>query len=154
MAALGDDAVALGAVALARRKIRRDPFNKQFNILPDYPTVELKEGRLTVGRRSYDGGVCIFAGGKVKKRKSLAEMTKPVTVKQVARACVGGPEVVFVGADTDQGDVLAAEAEQYLRQRAIDVQVLPILQAVEAYNACKRRKSALLSLAGQADASS
>ncbi|MHC4985892.1 MAG: ROK family protein [Planctomycetota bacterium] len=154
LAALGDDAVALGAVALARRKIRRNPFSKQFNVLPDYPTVELKEGRLAIGRRSYDGGVCILAGGRVKKRKALAEMTKPITVKQVTRACVGGPEVVFVGADTNQGDVLAADAEQYLRQRAIEVQVLPPLQAVEAYNACKRRKAALLSLAGQADSSS
>ena len=50
LSALGDDAVVLGAVAAARKRVRRSPFKKRFFVKPKYP--EISRARL---RRDHRG---------------------------------------------------------------------------------------------------
>ncbi len=73
LSALGDDAVVLGAVALARKLVGRSPFKKRFAVAPRYPEiVRAGAGEITVGRKTYRRDVYIPVNGKTKKRgKSL-----------------------------------------------------------------------------------
>ena len=75
LSALGDDAVGLGAIALARKLVGRSPFKKRFAVTPRYPEiVRTGGGEITVGRKTYNRDVYIHVNGKVKRRsKSLSE---------------------------------------------------------------------------------
>ena len=58
LSALGDDAVVLGALALARTHAGRDPFDKRFGVAPKYPRIErARFGEVTIGRDTYDRDV-------------------------------------------------------------------------------------------------
>ena len=149
VAALGDDAVALGAVALARCAVGRSPFRREFLVRPRYPRLrQSKSGQIAVDDKTYPGDIAVRVDGRVKKPK--ADMRKTaggalrIEPRGLARACKGGPEVVFVGQGEARRAKLTQASEQFLRRRAIECEVLATSLAVEAYNRCKRRKAALL----------
>jgi glucokinase len=150
LSALGDDAVVLGAVALARKRAGRSPFKKRFSVAPRYPQiVRAGGGKITVGRKTYGRDVFIGVNGKVKKRgKSHSTQhdgsTAAVHPKELRKVCRGGPEVLFLGAGQQGKMELTAEAERYLGQRAIRCEMLPTAAAAEAYNRSKQRKAALM----------
>ncbi len=149
-AALGDDAVVLGAVALARKLAGRSPFKRRYAVAPRYPEiVRASVGEITVGRKTYRRDVYIPVNGKPKKRgKSLCRehdgQPPIIHPKELQKVCRGGPEILFVGAGKEGKVELSQEAQRYLTQRAIRCEVLPTAQAVEAYNRSKQRKAALM----------
>ncbi len=150
LSALGDDAVVLGAVALARTLAGRSPFKRRFTVAPRYPEiVRASVGEITVGRKTYRRDVYIPVNGKTKKRgKSLCRehdgQPPIIHPKELQKVCRGGPEILFVGAGKEGKVELSQEAQRYLSQRAIRCEVLPTAQAVEAYNGSKQRKAALM----------
>jgi glucokinase len=150
LSALGDDAVVLGAVALARKRVGRSPFKKRFHVAPRYPEVVFAGcGEITVGRKTHRRDIYIHVNGKVKKRaKSFARprhgQPRPIRPKELRDLCRGGPEILFIGAGKEGKVDLSDEAQQYLSRRAIRLEVLPTTQAVEAYNRSKQRKAALM----------
>jgi len=152
LSALGDDAVVLGAVALARSAVGRSPFKKQFAKTPEYPKVEPPAfGRITIGKDTYEQDVYIRATGKVKKRKkSLAKerygSSHTIGVEEIEKVCRGAPELVIVGTGMSGGAELHESARRFLEQRAIEYQVLPTPEAVEAYNQSPRRRAMLVHL--------
>ena len=150
LSSLGDDAGVLGAVALAREHIGRSPFGRPLAAGVASLSITRSEfGRITVGMETYDGDVYIRTNGKVKTRKKkLAKRlygdSHVIGPEEAAEVCKGAPEVLFVGAGHSSCVELNAEAEQYLRRRGVACQVLPTPQAVDAYNACRQRKAALI----------
>ena len=69
LSALGDDAVVLGAVALARKQVGRSPFKKRYRVEPTYPEiVRFSFGQIVVGKKAYDHDIYIPVSGKVKSR--------------------------------------------------------------------------------------
>lgn len=150
LSALGDDAVVLGAVALARMKVNRSPFKKKFAVAPEYPEVAWAgKGELAVGGTTFDRDVYLLADGTVKKRKKkFAGEGNPashqVEAGELERACRGGPEVLFVGGGETGAVQLSEDAQRYLRHRSIECRVLRTPEAIEAYNRCGQRKAALL----------
>ena len=150
LSALGDDAVVLGAVALARKLVGRSPFKKRFAVAPRYPEiVRASAGEITVGRKTYRRDVYIPVNGKTKKRgKSLCRehdgAGQSIRPKELQKVCRGGPEILFVGAGKEGTIELGEEAQRYLSQRAIRCEVLPTAEAMEAYNRSKQRKAALM----------
>ena len=150
LSALGDDAVVLGAVALARKLAGRSPFKRRYAVAPRYPEiVRASVGEITVGRKTYRRDVYIPVNGKPKKRgKSLCRehngQPPIIHPKELQKVCRGGPEILFVGAGKEGKVELSQEAQRYLTQRAIRCEVLPTAQAVEAYNRSKQRKAALM----------
>ena len=146
LSALGDDAVVLGAVALARKLVGRSPFKKRSPSRPRYPEiVPHRLGEITVGRKTYRRDVYIPVNGKMKKRgKSLSRehdgVPQAIRPKELQKVCRGGPEILFVGAGKEGKIELGEEAQRYLSQRAIRCEVLPTPEAVEAYNRSKQRR--------------
>ena len=70
LSALGDDAVSLGAVALARMSIGRSPFKRRYAVSPNYPPISQPcAGEVAVGGKTYAHDVYITVDGLVEKRK-------------------------------------------------------------------------------------
>ncbi len=150
LSALGDDAVALGAVAAARKLVHRSPFKKKFHVRPKYPEIgRAGFGEIAVGRKTYGRDVYIMVGGKVKKRKKkLARefygSAHKIGPKELEAVCQGGPEVLFIGAGMSGKVELTEDAQRFLSQRAIKCDILPTPKAAENYNRSKLRKAALI----------
>jgi len=150
LAALGDDAVVLGALALARQLAGRDPFDERFLVRPTYPQIDgARFGQVTIGGQTYERDVYINVNAKVKKRKkSLAKQvygsSHIVGPQELERVCRGGPEVLFVATGHSGQVTLSDDADRYFAQRLIECRALPTPEAIEAYNACDQRKAALV----------
>jgi len=150
LSALEDDAVTLGAVALARRKVKRDPFKKKFTIAPDYPKLKRGQGgEVVVGDTVCHRDVYVRVNGIIKKYKGFEKQAggdggRTVGPDDLGRICKGGPEVVFIAAGAGDDVRLTDEGEAFLKRRAIDVEVKPTDEAIEAYNRCDRRKAVVI----------
>jgi glucokinase len=150
LSALGDDAVVLGAVALARSLARRSPFKKRFAVTPRYPSMARpRPGEITIGGKVYTRDVFIRVDGEVKKRKKHAaghdhDAGHTLQAKEVEKACRGGPEVLFVGTGESGSLKLSDEALRFLGHRSIECKALPTPQMAEAYNKSNKRKAAVI----------
>ena len=150
LAALGDDAIVLGAVALARQRIGRSPFDRRFQTAAMYPPVAQPEpGQLSVGDTAYAGDVTIRVNGKVKAFKKALDPTgrglaRRLGLEALAKTCQGGPELLIIGAGCAEKVVLPEDSQQYLTRRAIAPLVLPTDKAVQAYNTSPKRRAAIL----------
>jgi len=150
LSALGDDAVVLGALALARQQAGRDPFDERFVVKPTYPRIDgASFGEVTIGGQTYDRDVYLTVNAKVKKRKkSLAKevygSSHTVGPQELERVCRGGPEVLFVATGHSGQVALSDDADRYFAQRLIQCRALPTPEAIEAYNDCDQRKAAIV----------
>jgi len=150
LSALGDDAVVLGAVALARKQVGRSPFKKRFAVRPEYPRIDHAAfGEITVRHKTYSHDIYIAVNGQVKKRdKALAKETygsaHTIGPKELEKVCRGGPEVLFIGTGRSGKAELTEDARRYLAQRSIRCEVHPTPEVVEAYNRCGQRKASLI----------
>jgi len=145
LAALGDDAMVLGAAALARMKVGRSPFKKRYAALPTYPSIGRSGAKLTVGPWRIAGDFCVRVNGQVKKRKKHSQQADPSAIGagELAKACKGGPEVIYIGCGRGASATLTEDARRYLARRVIGCELLATDLAIEAYNGSKCRKAAL-----------
>ncbi len=153
LSALGDDAVVLGAVALARKKVGRSPFKRRFHVEPTYPEINrFGFGEVVIGHKAFKDDVYIGVGGKVKPR-DMGHAAKEdhsgliVGVKELAEVCKGGPEVLFIGSDKSVEMRLSSPGQRFLSQRSIHCEILTGVQMLDAYNKSKTRKAALIRVA-------
>ena len=152
LSALGDDAVVLGAVALARKLVGRSPFKKRYHVGPIYPEiVRFSFGEIVVGKKAYHHDISIGVSGRVKsrekdsaKRASEGDNLHAIGPKELEDVCKGGPEVLFVGCTKSAGVTLTEPAQRFLNQRSIRCEILPAVQLVDMYNKSKARKAALI----------
>ena len=150
LSALGDDAVVLGAVALARRHVGRSPFKKRFTISPMYPHLtDEGSGKISIDQETYTSDVRIGVNGKVKARKKelakrLYGNSHTIGPEELSKTCKGGPEVIFVGTGQSGLVQLNEEGLRFLSQRSIECRALPTPEAIEAYNRSDQRKVALI----------
>jgi glucokinase len=150
LSALGDDAVVLGAVAAARRLVHRSPFKKRFAVHPIYSEItSVGFGEITIARKTYDCDIVIYVNGKVKKRDEITaeasqETGHVIDVREVAKVCKGGPEILFIGAGKSGQMPLTDEAQRFLTQRAIRCEIQSTAKTVDSYNKSKLRKAALI----------
>jgi len=150
LSALGDDAVVLGAVALARRLVGRDSSKKQSPASLDYPELAgAGFGEIIVDQQTHSRDIYIFVNGKVKKRKKelarkLYGSSHRIGPKELERVCQGGPEIVFIGTGQSGLAELTEDGRRYLRRRSIEYEALPTPKAIEAYNNSDQRRAALI----------
>ncbi len=150
LSALGDDAVVLGAVALARTFVGRSPFKKRFAVTPSYPTVvRTRFGEIVVSEKTYTRDVYITADGNVKKRKKQLAREEYHTAhalgpKELEKVCQGGPEILFVGTGESGALKLNDEALRFHSQRSIQCKSMPTPDLPDAYNKCNKRKAAVI----------
>jgi len=151
-ATLGDDAVVLGAVALALQARGRDPFAKAKRTLQLFPMLtDLGPGTITVGGETYQEDVYVRVDGKVGRRAKVCPTGAADTPEQIGRAelkevCKGKPSILIIGTGHDGAAALTPEGEEFLLKRGITYETLSTPEAVGTYNAIKGRKAALIHL--------
>ena len=137
--ALGDNAVALGALALVRTKVGRSPFKPEFNILPDYPTLnQSPEGKIEVKKKSFDLPCYVRVDGKGKQWKQQEGDTIEDVLESLTE---GGIETLIVG--TADPALLSNQSRKYLEERNINLTVQLVEQAILSYNKSNLRRAAL-----------
>ena len=150
LSALGDDAVVLGAVALARKQVGRSPFKKRYRVEPTYPEiVRFSFGEIVVGKKAYDHDIYIRSAARSSRAtrtwpSATARTSHAIGPKELEEVCKGGPEVLFIGCAKANEVVLTEQAQRYLSQRSIRCEILPAVQLVDVYNKSKARKAALI----------
>lgn len=150
VSALGDDAVVLGAVALAQQHEGRDPLKKARRRVQQYPSITgVGPETITVDGTTYKEDIFVRADGKVRKRrKTLADSATPGQIDrdELKAVCKRKPAILIIGSGDKQPLTIAAQGEDFLRRRGIIYESLPTAEAAAAYNSIKGRKAALLHL--------
>lgn len=157
---LGDDAVALGAVALVRSEAggqevysrapeRQDKPGKA-KPAPEYPDIQGVEfGAVTVDEEELDYDLYIRANGKVRRRDKKPIRKRHGTshvldAEELEEVCKGSPEVVIIGQGFNGMVRLSDDAREYLGSLGVKWQALPTPDAVAAYQAASGRKALFL----------
>lgn len=144
--ALGDDAVALGAAALAQRFAGLDPFAKAEGVEKAYPTIAKTDAGVAIADKTTKADVYIRVDGKVRKVKEGEADGGVIGSDLLKKVCNGGPPVLFVGASKGADVDVTPEAQALLERRRIKLKALPIGKAIRAYNEAKGRKAIYLRL--------
>ena len=123
LSALGDDAVVLGAVALARKQVGRSPFKKRYRVEPTYPEIVALQFRRDRGRQEGLRSRHLHPGQRQGQgprqgpgREGEGEdHAWPSGRRSWKRSAEGGPEVLFVGCTQGRRtSVLSEQAQRYL----------------------------------------
>ena len=149
---LGDDAVALGAVAMAQQAIGKNPFKLSPPLLLCPLISKVGPGLVTVGGQTYEEDIVIRADCKVKKRRKIMAKVggeeDQIVLAELERVCRGTPATLIVGAGLKKMVQLGLGPQSWLAKRSIRVEVLPTAKAVEVYNRTKGRKAAWIRVSG------
>lgn len=146
---LGDDAVVLGAAALAQQHIGETPLEDAARLTPQYPKAAYScAEKISIGGKVYTTDILVRGDGKVKKRgrklsKEDLQESHDIGFEELERACKGSPMLLFIGTGHDGNAALTPQGEEFLRQRRIAFSALPTAKAVEAFNRAKGRKAAV-----------
>jgi glucokinase len=149
--ALGDDAVVLGAVALAQQQLGLDPFARARRVR--YPKLAFTDDRLSVSGRTCQGNCLIRADGTAIAgerfdEKLASDIDKArLGDKSVRQLCQARPHVVFVAQTAREPIKLTNRAQQTLHYRDVRMEILPPAEAVKAFADFDGRKAFLLAAA-------
>ncbi len=150
VSSLGDDAVVLGAVAMARLHIGDNPFKSAPAVCPDIDDLVIEGSGVRCNGKLFARDFHLTVNGKTKSQKTPfpapANGKIEISREYLDKAVRGGPAVLFVGTDSSKDAQLSQEAARYMTQRKIDVKILETPKAVAAYNAAKKRKAAVFRL--------
>jgi glucokinase len=145
VATLGDDAVLLGAVAVARLHLGKNPFKQKSksNGYTDLPKVHIEQsGVYRVKQKKFEKSFYVTVNGKTKRLK-----TQPVEgqleIEHLAKACRGGPELLLIGTNA-MATYLSENSENFLRYRTIQHKLLSSDEAIEAFNGGDSRRALLI----------
>ena len=147
---LGDDAVVLGAVALAMEACGEDPAKAAAVRVPDYPKIDsVSFGEIVVGGETFTTDVHIRADGTARKRgkkavKKLYGTSHKIGPEELDGACQGHPAMLIIGTGHSGGAELTPEGAEFLQARHIAVKALATPEAVKAYNRAKGLKAAII----------
>ncbi len=147
---LQDNAVVLGAAALAGRVARLKNFKRRAFRPANYPVLAaVKFGMISIGDRTYTSDVYIFPDGRVKKRKKgLARKTTGsshlIGVEEIMQVCKWAPDVLFVGTGHASCARLTPEANEWLARMQVEVRPIATPDLPVAFNQCEGRKAAII----------
>ena len=156
--ALGDDAVALGAVALAQQQLGMNPFGKTRRV--SYPKLACADGRLSVSGRTCRGSFLIRADGTVIGADQLDDKLASdidrarLGDRSIRQLCAARPHAVFVAQAGREPIRLSNRAQQTLHYRDVSLEILPAADAVKAftdYDGQKQKRKAFLLAAPRPD---
>lgn len=149
-AALGDDAVALGAAAIALRLVGRDPLAQKNRAPVRMPRVRLMGEDVIIGGKRFAKDVYLRVDGSIKKRKKGDDggrkKYREISAALMAKVCRGGPAVVYVATGRSGGAKVTDEAAALLKRRNIALLAAPSARAIAQFNSSKERRAILVHL--------
>jgi len=145
---LGDDAVALGAVALAQQHLGLNPFARTRHVR--YPKLAWSNGRVVASGRNRRGAYLIRADGTSARGEQFDDRFASdidrarLGDKSVRQLCAARPHAVFVAQVGPKPVTLTNRARQTLRYHDVSLEILPAADAVKAFAEFEGRKAFLL----------
>ena len=93
-------------------------------------------GSIVIDNEKYSRDVLIFADGEVEQRQGGIWMFGSHNIKQqeIERLLKGEPEVVIVGTGTNNKAHLSQEAENWVKEKKLELTALPSCEAVTRLN--------------------
>ncbi|MDR3109069.1 MAG: ROK family protein [Planctomycetaceae bacterium] len=145
LSSLGDNAVVLGAVALARANSGRSPLQHDFTVLPKYPKLAMEENnQISIGNIVTQGDFYLQPDGQVLPRhRKPNKDPNNFRRKEIENTCRGGVELLIIGTDAAGEITLSGKCHDFLYRRGIDYRILPVAEAIKTYNTIAVRKSAI-----------
>lgn len=147
---LGDDAVALGAAALASGAVESGHRSHDDNGDDHYPAVAATEfGSVVVDGQVLNRDLVVRADGRVKKRKKdlsreVHGTAHEISVEEVKYVCRQTPQTFVLGSGYEGLLSLSREAVRWLQKRGVQTVVLPTPEAADAFTATDGSKALLL----------
>ena len=130
---LGDDAVALGAVALAVEKAAMAAQGTEAAGGP--PVVAQFANGVVVAGTTYKRDFYVRADGTASERPARSTAKEHVIgLKDVSRACKGGTRILLIGATRPKEVTVSSKAKDHMAGR-IECRIAPLAEAIQAYNA-------------------
>ncbi len=148
LSSLGDDAVALGAVALARMAHHDLPLTHETQIMPVYPILRLDlEGDVCVNDDVFHNDFYILANGKVCSRGKLPKKEPHgFRRKDIELACEGPVQLLVLATKHASEVSLSKKSIEYLIRRGIEFRILPVEEAIECFNSAEVHRAAVFHL--------
>ncbi|NTV30095.1 MAG: ROK family protein, partial [Candidatus Omnitrophica bacterium] len=138
VAKLGDDAVMLGAVAMALQAAGL-PASDAAGY---YPAVRLSSaGKLTIKGKVVERTCFIRADGKVKEPEAFLPAT--LGPDDLADIVKKGPDILIVATTRGCRVAVTPKGIRFLRKKKIALRVMPLEQGIRAFVAAKERKAIL-----------
>lgn len=145
VSSLGDDAVALGAVALARSLKGQNPLRRSRRIAPKYPTIRMMtDGVIHIADVPYSNDFYLLSNGTIRPRmKQPKRNVDGFRLKDLEIAAQGGVDLIILATQGAGEIALSGKCHDYLFRRGIDYRILPLDEAVNTYNSLAVRRSAV-----------
>lgn len=133
-AKLGDDAVMLGAVAMAKRSLG-EKIDGKYRI---YPVLKyMGPNRLYAGKDKFEGIFYVRADGKIKQPKDL--LVTKISENDLEEMCRKSPDILII-AQGKAHTAITPKGLKFLKKKNITLRTLPARQAVALFNSLDERK--------------
>lgn len=143
---LGDDAVIIGGVALAKMQAGHDLYGKH----SFYPFIQSNNGQgVIIDNKLYKKNVFIRADGQVKRLKmgsdsDVSVLSNKLGIEELRKVCKKRPEILIIASGSKPPVALTQEAIDFLKQEKVKYQFLLNDEAIQAYNDNDSRKAILI----------
>ncbi len=145
ISSLGDDAVVLGAVALARHLGGVNPLKRTKRVTPKYPTLHLMaENVIHIADVPYQDDFYILPDASLQARPHQPKKNPDgFRLKDIQAAAKGGVDLMILATPAAGEVSLSGKCHDFLFRRGIDYRILPLDEAVQLYNSVAVRRAAV-----------
>ena len=152
LSSLGDNAVALGAVALVRSANGNNPLHKKTRrVIPHYPTLRLMTDNVVhIADKPYSEDFFLLSDGSIAPRTKLPKKEENgFRLKDIEEATQGGVDLLILVSPKAGELALSGKCHDYLYRRNIDYRILPMEEGVKLYNSSAVRRAAVMHFASE-----
>jgi hypothetical protein len=150
LSSLGDNAVALGAVALVRSMDGNNPLQKKTRCaIPHYPMLRLMTDNVVhIADKPYSEDFFLLPDGSIQPRAKLPKKDEDgFRLKDIDKATQGGVDLLILISPKAGNLTLSGKCHDYLYRRNIDYRILTLEEGVKLYNSMKVRRAAIVHFA-------
>ena len=154
LSSLGDNAVALGAVALVRSTSGSNPLHKKTRrAIPHYPILRLMADNVVhISDKPYSDDFFLLPDSSIVPRKKMPKKNEDgFRLKDIETATQGGVDLLILVSPQAGKLTLSGKCHDYLYRRNIDYRILPLEEGVKLYNSATVRRAAVIHFAIRAD---
>jgi len=147
LSSLGDNAVALGAVALVRSANGSNPLQKKTRrAIPHYPMLrQMADNVVHISDKPYSEDFFLLPDGSILPRNKLPKKNEGgFRVKDLEMATQGGVDLLILVTPMAGELTLSGKCHDYLYRRNIDYRILPLAEGVKLYNSSAVRRAAVV----------
>lgn len=144
VSSLGDSAVVLGAVALARGA-EANAVDQICESIPKYShLLMLADEVIHIDDVAYTSDFLILPDSDIVARTRVPKKDpNGFRFKDIEMSVQGGTDLLILATHEAEKTILSAKCSDYLQRRGIDYRILPLREAVQLYNNFNGRRSAV-----------